>query len=138
MSTIYCPDLAWTFTFLAMRNQVPLAGDVVEDISVPGVPGKAYLWSGFSGAIETVITTARLSAGDSVGICRMRHKAVQGHLVTVTDDYGNAWLNVMVRGVRHGQIFPIVGGAGLLAGALAVVMTEWSLEPAAQYYSWIG
>jgi hypothetical protein len=137
MSTIYCPDYDLTFTFLTLRNQVPLAGDVMEDITGPGVAGKAFVWAGFHGDVETVMSVMALAAGEPVGIRRMQQRMFQGHVVTVTDDYGAIWTEVMCRGVRHGQIFPIVAGAGLLAGKAVVMMTEWSLEPACQYYSWI-
>ena len=108
---------------------VPLVGDQFQDISMPGVPGVAKIWTGTRGQPRNLITTQALGPYDSLELRLRRAKYEQGNLVTIIDDYGVTWYYLFVLQVEVAQVLPVASGIGAAAGAVGLILTEWVVEP---------
>lgn len=122
-----------TSTFVVMRGPVQLAGYRLKELVTPGVYGKAWQLTGFHGRPFTMTTDAGFLVS-GLGAAKIAHGALQGQVVTVTDDYGVAWTNVVVIGVEFIAEIPLGTPVGDLSGKEVLLRTRWVLDIAATYY----
>ena len=120
------------YTVFSIQGQVPLAGYIVEDLLRKGVAGKEYRRIYFTGGEERLISFTLVAGASAIGPLKVAYKALQSNLVTIVDDYGTTWYNIMVKNVHVAKVKPVVNST--TASVTHVVITEWAVEPAATYY----
>lgn len=119
-------------TVFSISGQVPLSGYIVEDLLRKGVAGKEYRRIYFAGGEERLISITLISGVSYINDMKVAYKALQSNLVTIVDDYGDTWTNIMVKDVRVAEVKPVVNST--VSGVTHVAITEWTVEPTATYY----
>ena len=126
MATIVDSNAPLTVTFVTLKRGDPSPpGEVVEDITRAGVDGRAARRTGTRGG-GFMLTGQRdlLNAAGRVDFLN-DCLALQGKVVTVTDDFGSVWTNIvvdMVRPQRSQPILSAVGGIHAGAGTIFAVV----------------
>lgn len=132
MASMYCAETDSTLTLLSIET-APLAGVQSRDIGRPTVPGAAFIRGGFRGEARAV--NAMAACGNSPGLATtmLAINDLRGRLVTLTDDHGISWANVMV---LDAQIDPsiILYGVGSLFAKTHLIRIVFILQPTASSY----
>lgn len=114
-----------------MRGRPAPMGESTAEITRPGVDGVAIRKTGQRSAPATIRTVKGIAAGTSgadlkthIEACR----ALMGTLVTVTDGFGIAWTNVLIKDVQIEEeaALLIVGAAA--ASPDTVVRHTWTVQ----------
>jgi hypothetical protein len=102
-------------------------GTVVADVSRPGVTGHAFQELG--ARAEPVVMESVIDCTDNAALKAeiLEYVALQGTLVTVVDDLGNTWTNVMVLRVRTGQGKYVASAVGGVNGGNYLLRATWEM-----------
>lgn len=131
-----------TIPVLTIKNLIPMAGNRYRDITPEGVMGRVKLWTGFFAEPQVIITTQGIWPiyGNPVARLRIDNHSLEGEIVQITDDLGDVWPNMWVDQVRDVSAIRLTSTVGRLfyAGvhATGVLVTEWSVQPLATWYSY--
>ena len=114
-----------SYDFITLKYGNAPLGENVEEITRPGVDGIAYRKTG-KRAVPFYMTgiTTETSKG-AVKTLVENYKKLQGTLVTVVDDIGNSWTNVMVLQMDYLGTKKVVSPVG---GGDYVVRSRFSLQ----------
>jgi len=123
-----------TITFVRIYDFPPLAGHQWRDTPNTALAGKQMIYDGWRGEVTRIRGDVGLIVTDTDGVIRVAINGLQGKLVTLTDDVGGIWYNLLVRRVTCGPHIPVVSGVGDLASIVGIITTEWELDPLALYY----
>ena len=115
------------YSVMSMQGAPPtLSGTVLGDITRPGVPGKALWPVGTAATPFSVITTTACASAYAVGLAITAYCALKGNIVSIIDDAGNTYNNMVVREVRPINQFWAANGTN---PAIAwILQTEWTFE----------
>jgi hypothetical protein len=118
-------------TFITLKGQVQPPGLMTEDISRPGVNGSAFRELQVSGEpFEMRGLRDCLNAADAKAKFALL-KAMQGKTVTVVDDYGQSWTDVMLLSVEKAEQNALVLAAGgVQASATALLAVRFVMQVA--------
>lgn len=116
-----------TYSFMSLHGLPSFAGTKVDDITRQGVPGKAF-WPVGKAAEPFPVTTLTACADYQTVVAVLEaYAALESAMVTVVDDHGVSWLNMMVRNVRPlGEAINASGGTQ--PGVGYYLVCEWTLE----------
>ena len=128
MSQIVCSGPYAIITFISMEGQIPMPGEIWQPIVKNGVAGKAYIQIGYMGEPRQIQTVRGIQFTSSAAE-KILDKSLQGHIVSVTDDAGASWYNLMVVNVDHAACNMILSGAGYYTGYTGTLTTIWTLDP---------
>lgn len=119
-----------SFTFLTLKGGVSIgSGMTLQEITRPNVDGISYRKVGKRGEpfqVNTVIDllnypTAKTRVSD--------YAAMQGTLVTLVEESGSTWNNVLVLNTRHVETVPIRSSVGgITANSLVLLSMVWTLR----------
>ena len=116
------------YGFISMTNILDLQGEAVLDITRPGVDGVAYHKIGERSRPVNVRTIADIFGAASVKTTMAAYKAMQGTLVTVQDDFGNSFSNVMVLNVQITRARKVETVSGGLIAGDHTIEAAWTLQ----------
>lgn len=117
------------YNVLVVQGPYQPRGMATERIERPGVDGTAFREKGIRGTPFQITTMVDCDDAPDLAALLLNYAALQGTLVTVVDDLGTSWTNVMVLGVQPVSARAIgtsAGGLSTSAGTLATV--RWTLQ----------
>jgi len=115
-------------TFLSMRNAIPYAGEIVEEITRPAMFGVAFRVTGMKGEPVTVMTRTLCYSEAAVDNAMYAYSLMQGYIYSLTDEFGNTRPWVMVRSYRPVRAFRTYYGSTVPSGVYGVLDSEWVLQ----------
>ena len=115
-------------TFLSMRNAIPYAGEIVEEITRPAMFGVAFRATGMKGEPVTVMTRTLCYSEAAVDNAMYAYSLMQGYIYSLTDEFGNTRPWVMVRSYRPVRAFRTYYGSTVPSGVYGVLDSEWVLQ----------
>lgn len=115
------------YSVMSIQGPPPsLSGTVLGDITRPGVPGKAFWPIGTAGTPFSVITTTACASVVSIGLAITSYSALKGNIVSIVDDLGNQYNNLVVREVR--PVAQFWAGYGTNPAINWILQCEWTFE----------
>lgn len=118
-----------TETFITLRGPVVPLAERVETLKRKGLSGSDFRRVGKGALPFTVETMVDVSSTAGAKTKMLAYAALCGTLVTVKDDLGNQWTNVMVLNVRateHSRTGTAVGGVNTTPAA--IVRATWEMQ----------
>lgn len=116
--------------FITMEGTLNHLGEVVQDISRPGIDGHAARKLGRKAAEATVRTFRDVEDAAAAKARSLTYLNLRGSVVAVIDGLGNFWTNVLIQDVRvdppQRTVNP-VGGLEASPGKFVVPAT-WTLR----------
>ena len=119
------------FLFITLKGTVePGTGETLNVITRANVNGVAFRKIGKRANPFVMTGTVDSLTEASAKLLVYDYKELQGTLVTVKDERGRSWTNVVVLGVRTGSIKPIKTAVGQLSGPnpTQLLTTQWTLQ----------
>lgn len=119
------------YSFITLEGGLnPGSGEQLEEITRPGVDGVAYRRIGRRGVPFRMQSLADVANAANAHSLILNYKALQGGLVTLVDETGQSWFNVMVLRVQCSQPKYVTGMSGGLTGGQTgyLVSADWLLQ----------
>ena len=118
------------FNFIRLRGGIHPVAEVPQEITRPNVDGHAFRRfgkRGMSSLWESVVDLTQANVSTTIA----GYRALQGTLVTLVDEAGDSYTNVMVRSVRIGSVFAVTKAVGGLASGSNryMLMATWEIQP---------
>jgi len=117
------------YTMLFVTGPIGRPGMATEPITRPGVDGSAFREVGLR--CEPFLMTSLMDLEDAADVAAELnlYAALKGSLVTVVDDHGSTWTNVMVLDVQPIQTQTIgVSAGGLATTPTKLITARWTLQ----------
>lgn len=120
-----------SLTFVSLAGPIPTPiGYQVEDVSAPGRDGHEFRIGPKRSAPFRMISTVDIAAANLATVAQS-YAAAKGSKVTVKDNVGTDWTNVVVLDVRLLPAVPMLAGVGgINAGSNMILQAEWTLQVA--------
>ena len=122
-------------TMLSMQGLIKPASQTLAEFSRGGVDGKGYQKMGERPEPFTLITSVGLAGTTDISDRMDHYISLIGTLVSIIDEMGVTWTNVLVRGVQPveagtGARLLIVGGTTTVnpTNARAMLVAQWTCE----------
>ena len=118
-----------SFNFIRLRGGPNPTAEVPQEITRPNLDGHAYRKFGKRGARDLYTSTVDVATG-SIKTTIDGYRALQGTLVTLTDEAGSVYNNVMVIAVNVASPFIVhncVGGEAS-GNDRYVLQARWELQ----------
>lgn len=123
-----------TYSFIRMEGAVPLAGEILTRMLRKGVAGVAYVSISWHGEPGQVVCQSGWANAAAAASAKIGHKGLQGQVVSVVDDWGITWTNLVCVDARNVMEEPLVTGVGTLSGKTVKLTTVFTFDPAALFY----
>ncbi len=120
-------------TFLWMRNALPYAGEVLEDLIRTGVGGVAFRVVGWRAEPVTIYTRTLCYTYFAADQAMFAYASMQGLVWTVVDEFGLVRPGVIVKQYRPMRTFKTYVGSTVPTGVYAVLDSEWTLQDTVIY-----
>jgi len=117
------------YSMIFVSGPVGRPGMATERIERPGVDGTAFREQGLR--CEPFMMTSIVDLDDAADVAAELdlYAALKGTLVTVIDDHGSTWTNVMVLDVQPVETKTIgVSAGGLATTPTKLVTARWTLQ----------
>lgn len=115
------------YSVMSLQGPPPsLSGTLLGDITRPGVPGKAFWTVGTQGAPFQVLSTTACASSYAVGLAIEAYSNLIGSIVSIIDDFGNQYNNLLVREVRPVRQFRTLNPTN--PAIACILVTEWTFE----------
>ena len=113
-------------TVISIRGQIESGdGERVEEITRAHVDGIAFRKIGKRGAPFSMTSLVDVGSAATAKSTYTTYKATEGSLVTLVDDAGNSWANVMVLSVRRGGVKRTYTPVGGISGGGWLLSCQW-------------
>lgn len=119
------------YNFVTLKGEInPGSGHQMEEITRPGVDGVAFRRIGRRGFPFKVQSMVDVATDSAAAALLSSYKALQGTVVSLTDETGQVWNNIVVLNVRPaGRKYVVAKSGGLDAGQTGyLVRCEWMLQ----------
>ena len=120
------------YSVFSIRDPLPRAHLVMEDITRPGVAGKAFQVTGLHGSAQTIEVFSPIGSVN-VGLVAnglmTAFTNLEGSVVTIVDDFGQSRGNFMVKAVDEVRKDVFSSATELSASAVyGWLVTSWTIE----------
>lgn len=130
---IYNDDV--DYSFITFDGVPQLASYEVKEIEEnPGAAGVAYNVIGFKGPEFEVVSITGATDTSAVSAAIIAYNALKSSIVTVVDDLGISWTNILIIDVTITRRQKILRPVGDMAGYNYLIETRWRMRPTATYY----
>lgn len=117
------------YNFLTLRGSINVMQERLEEFTRPGVDGMSFQAVGERAEVSQLQTVRDLAYASSAANMMSSYKALVGEVVTIVDDDGVSWYNMLVLKVTQVSNEKIVGSVGgLVTGALALQTVNWEVQ----------
>ena len=114
---------------LRMIGQIePGSGEMLQNITRPGVDGTAYRKVGKRGAPFQITTVVDLGSDAAVKAAVSTYKGLQGTLVTLVTENSGTYTNVAVLAVREVGTRMVLTPVGGVSGGSHLLTCQWVLQ----------
>ena len=125
-------DGVTTLTFIRLSRPAMPIGERVKDITRPNVDGHAFRKIGKRAPPSEFVSLVDVATLAGVQTVMQSYAAMQGAVVTVTDDLANVWADAVVLAVEVTEAAAVAGAVGgLNAPSVAIVRARWTILLAA-------
>ena len=116
-------------SFITIKGTPRPMGMETEPLTRPGVDGTAFRELGTRGQPFQVTTIVDVDDAADAKTALESYAALRATLVTLTDDLGNSWANVMVIDVEPIEVKAVESGVGGLSQTGGVLVSaRWTLQ----------
>jgi len=117
------------YNFLTLRGSINVMQERLEEFTRPGVDGMSFQAVGERAEVSQLQTVRDLAYASSAASMMSSYKALVGDVVTIVDDDGVSWYNMLVLKVMQVSNEKIIGSVGgLVSGALALQTVNWEVQ----------
>lgn len=115
-------------SFITLRGSINPTGTDVIEITRPGVDGHAFMDMGKHAGKSQMQSIADVSNASGAKAAILAYKALKGTLITVTDDTGQQYTNVLVQEVIATNPKNVKTPVGGLVGGSYLLSANWVLQ----------
>jgi len=117
------------YSFIFVKGNTNGQRQTVEPFDRPGIDGESFQMRGTRAELSTFTSFRDLAFFASAKSNILAYENMVGDVVTVIDDLGNAWANMLVMGVRQINARAIGNAAGgLEANPTATQTCNWEFK----------
>lgn len=118
------------YNFISVKGAVNLKQQRLEPFSRPGVNGESFQAIGARAEVSTFTSTGDVASLSSAANLLAAYSNLVGiSVVSITDDLGVTWTNMLVTAVRQVSARRIIKGVGgLVSNPAAMHVVEWEFK----------
>lgn len=117
------------YNFITVKGAVNLKQQRLEPFSRPGVNGESFQAIGARAEVSTFTSTGDVASLSSAANLLAAYSNLVDSVVSITDDLGVTWRNMLVTAVRQVSARRIIiGVGGLVSNPAAMHVVEWEFK----------
>lgn len=122
------------YTVIDLIAPVQMSNNTTELVRRDSVDGEDTLYIGIAGADFALPFVADYTTAANLAAAKIAFNNLVGDRISVVDNLGTTWTNLLVRGFNiDGEHFVVAGSGGINNGAY-VLRATMQLRPMATYY----